>query len=139
MSKVDAEFIRRLVAEQCNEVAAAVRRNHGYEEFAMDYAELARQVSKSLGRDKATKQRLLMRNPGLAFALDAGEVEGMSAAELAARECKERKLEYGDNDPIAVLDAFHAGVAHARSGGRPSGMDGAAGSSFMDKYLSGTE
>jgi hypothetical protein len=102
------------------------------------YAELARQVSKGLGRDHATKQRILARNPGLAFGLDAGEAAGMSSAELATRELKELGITAKNSDPVELLDAHHAGRDFARRGGRSGGMDG-AGDSFIDKYIAAKE
>lgn len=122
---------------------------------ALDAHDLATEVAKQFGRDNARKQRILARSPHLAYALDAGEFEGMSALELAMRELKEIGHDPGQNDPIAILDAHHAGRKHARDqlanigsvkGGAASfnrligGAGGASdaregGKSIVDKYL----
>jgi len=140
MSKVDAEFIRRLVAEQFAGVAASVRRHHGYEEkFAMDqYAELAAKVGKQLGRDRAAKERIVTRSPSVFFSMDAGEYAAASATELATRELSALGITARNSDPVELLDAHHAGRDFARRGGRTSGMDGAT-PNFIDTYLAEKE
>ncbi len=136
MSQVDAEFIRRLVAEKCAEVVAKIGRDHSYEVFAMDqYAELAATVGKQLGRDRASKERIVARSPYAFDGMDAGEYAGASAAELAQRELKALGITPKNSDPIELLDAHHAGRDFARRGGRSGGGMDAAGDSYLDRYL----
>ncbi len=106
----------------------------------MNYAELAAQVGKALGRDNSKKQRIVQRSPHIFGAMDAGELEQASARELATRELKELGVEAGDNDPTALLDAHHAGREFERKragGGRPRWAQDSAsgGDSFIDRYL----
>jgi hypothetical protein len=101
-------------------------------------------VGKASRRDAVQVQRIVTRSPGVFCAMDADELGTASPRALAARECKERKIPYGDSDdPVVVLDAFHAGVAHARSqsgarDGRRSSAD-SAGTSLVDRYIAGKE
>jgi hypothetical protein len=114
--------------------------------------DIAREVAKHLSRDNARKTRILQRSPYVFAAMDAGELSQASSHELAARELKELGIEPGDNDPLAILDAHHAGRTYARDkisfagikggaasakgllGGDGSAHDSADGS-FVDRYL----
>jgi hypothetical protein len=97
------------------------------------HEELARQVAKNLGRDNARKQRILAACPSL-YAIDAAELNQMSARELATEELKQYGIKVSDaSDPVEVRDAFHAGRLHERRGPKASGMDSAS-PSFVDKY-----
>lgn len=135
MSKVDAAFIERLVAEKFAPVVATLRRTRGNEEFvAMDYVELAAQVGKQLGRDRAAKERIVSRSPFAFSGLDAAEFAGASAAELAKRELAALGIKPdGRSVEEQLLDAHHAGRDFARRGGRTGSMDGTT--SIVDKYL----
>ena len=65
--------------------------------------------------------------------MDAEQLGQASSRELATRELKELGIDCGDNDPVAMLDAHHAGRAYARDGGRaPGGMDSAGNSAISD-------
>lgn len=103
------------------------------------YAELARQVSKALGGDRARKQRILEGSPHLAYSLDAAELEAMSSGELARRELKGYGIKVSDSsDPLEVREAFHAGRLQERqraAGVRPAAMDGSKTPNFLDAYL----
>ncbi len=93
------------------------------------YSELAKQVSRDLGRDRGRKQAILARSPHLGYALDAGTYEGMSSRELAQRELSELGIKPDDRSvEEQLLDAHHAGRKHARDGGgnRQSAHDSAA-------------
>jgi hypothetical protein len=139
MSKVDAEFIDRLVTEKFATVVATVRRTRGNEVFAMDqYAELAATVGKQLGRDRAAKERIVARSPFAYSGMDAAEYAGASAAELATRELKALGITPKNSDPVELLDAHHSGRDFARRGGRTGSMDG-AGETFVDRYLNSKE
>jgi hypothetical protein len=117
-------------------------------------SDLASEVAKQLGRDNAIKQRIFARSPGVFSAMDAEEFGRASSVELAARELKELGIEPGDNDPLAILDAHHAGRQFARDylipgntltgGNRIAGNNGNkliggsasdSADSFVDKYL----
>jgi hypothetical protein len=87
-------------------------------------ADIAREVTKQLVRDNAHRQRILQRSPHVFSAMDAGEVAQASSRELAARELKALGIDCADNDPVALLDAHHAGRQYARDGGKRAGMDG---------------
>lgn len=88
------------------------------------YAADAQEVARNLRRDEAVKARILAHSPHLAYAIDAAELAGMSARELASRELKELGIEPGDNDPVALLDAHHAGREAARRQAWGSAHDG---------------
>jgi hypothetical protein len=66
--------------------------------------------------------------------MDAEQIGQASSRELAMRELKELGIDCGDNDPVAMLDAHHAGRAYARDGKR-AGMDSAgnSGQALSDK------
>lgn len=136
MSKVDPEYIDRLVTEKFATVVATLRHTRGNEVFAMDqYAELAATVGRQLNRDRAAKERIVRRSPDNFSGMDAGEYAGASAAELATRELKALGITAKNSDPIELLDAHHAGRDFARRGGRTAGsMDGAA-ETFVDRYI----
>ncbi len=106
------------------------------------FAQLAERVSQSLGRDNSRKQRIFHRSPHVFAAMDADELSQASSSEMARRELKELGIDSGDNDPVAILDAHHAGRKYARDGGKPLGMEGgrtlamdSTGSSALDRYL----
>jgi hypothetical protein len=80
---------------------------------ALDAAEMARFI----GRDNAIKQRIVQRNPWFFAAMDTEELGAASSRQLAERELKELGIEVGDNDPVALLDAHHAGRAFVRARG----------------------
>lgn len=82
---------------------------------ARAYAADAAAIARNLRRDEAVKQRILARSPALAFAIDAVEAAGMSAAELATRELKDLGITPKNSDPVELLDAHHAGREHARN------------------------
>jgi hypothetical protein len=129
--------------------AAKIARRPGHLES------LAQSISRALGRDNGRKQRIFARSPGVFSSMDAQELGAASSAELAARELKALGIEPGDNDPLAILDAHHAGRQFARDylipgghltgGNRIAGNNGnkliggsasdSAGESFVDKYL----
>lgn len=109
------------------------------------YSSAASAVAKSLRKDNAIKDRIVARSPYVFSGMDAEEYGQASAAELATRELKELGITPKNSDPVELLDAHHAGRAHARAQGRGvhgvavkssvmEGMD-ASGNSFMDKYL----
>jgi hypothetical protein len=121
-----------------------------------DVASLAQLVAQALGRDGAVKQRIYARSPGVFSGMDAMEFGQASSRELAERELKELGIEVGDNDPVQLLDAHHAGRKYARDylipGGNLTGgnripgnngnrllgdsaSDAREGGSFIDKYL----
>jgi hypothetical protein len=100
--------------------------------------DIAREVAKNLGLDQGRKQRILQRSPYVFAAMDAEAVAQASSRELATRELKELGIDCGDNDPVAILDAHHAGRQYARDcltpGGRTAGMDSAV-DSIVDRYI----
>jgi hypothetical protein len=118
---------------------------------------LAQSISLALGRDNARKQKIFTRSPGVFSGMDAEEFGRASSVELAARELKALGIDPGDNDPLAILDAHHAGRKFARDyqipggnltgGNRIAGNNGnkliggsasdSASESFLDKYLEG--
>ena len=99
------------------------------------FAELAKQVSKGLGRDNARKQRILARSPGAFAGMDSAEYASMSSRELAARELKELGISVGqDDDPEKMLDMHHAGRQWARDRARGSASDSAE-PDFLANYL----
>ncbi|HUN74379.1 MAG TPA: hypothetical protein VMU40_07685 [Steroidobacteraceae bacterium] len=103
------------------------------------FAELARQVSKGLGRDNAVKERIVQRSPHVFYGMDAEAAGQASAAELAARELRELGITPRNSDPVELLDAHHAGRDYARNAGDGrrslSGARDSAGDSFVDRYL----
>ncbi|HEX3915535.1 MAG TPA: hypothetical protein VHW71_18705 [Steroidobacteraceae bacterium] len=97
--------------------------------------DIARVVGEQLSRDNASRQRILARSPYVFGSMDAAEVTTASSRELALRELKELGIEdCADNDPVALLDAHHAGRQFARDGGKRAGMD-SAGESAADRLL----
>lgn len=125
---------------------------------AMDLHDLAATVHQSLRRDNARRERILARSPHLASVMDAVELAQASSHELAVRELKELGIDGAGNDPVALLDAHHAGREWVRNGGiRILGGTGArllggaapstaqfsaqdsAGDSFMTRYLAGKD
>lgn len=107
-----------------------------------DYADLAAAVGRQLGRDRAHKERIVARSPGVFAAMDTEELGAASSRELAARELRELGIEVGDNDPVALLDAHHSGRDFARRGGQDgrrssSGALDSAGDTFIDRYTRG--
>jgi hypothetical protein len=118
-------------------------------------ADIAREVGKQLGRDNGHKQRIWQRSPHVFSSMDAEELGQASARELAARELKELGIDFGDHDPVAILDAHHGGRQYARDrspadggpimGGKPDRIFNPLGSSHdasegtgnqsLDKYL----
>ena len=101
------------------------------------FAELARQVSKGLGRDNAVKERIVQRSPHVFYGMDAEAAGQASAAELAARELRELGITPKNSDPVELLDAHHAGRDYARNArdGRRSFAADSAPASFLDAYL----
>jgi hypothetical protein len=87
--------------------------------------DIARVVGRQLGRDNESRQRILARSPYVFGSMDAAELTTASARELAARELSELGIDCADNDPVALLDAHHAGRQYARDGGKRAGMDSA--------------
>jgi hypothetical protein len=117
-----------------------------------NFADLANEVARQLGRDNVRKQRIFARSPHIFGGMDASELGQASSRELALRELKELGINIGeDDDPEKMLDMHHAGRAFARDrtpgsggpilGGKPSAIfnpsasDGHEGGSFVDKYL----
>jgi hypothetical protein len=107
-----------------------------------NFHDIAREVGKNLVRDNAHRQRIFQRSPHVFAAMDAEEVAQASSRELAMRELQELGIDNGDNDPLAILDAHHAGRQYARDGGgKPLGMEGNktlgmdSGNPSLDKYL----
>jgi hypothetical protein len=112
-----------------------------------NFANLATEVAKQLGRDQARKNRILQRSPYVFAAMDAAELSQASSRELAARELAELGIEVGDCDPVQLLDAHHAGRQWARDnmstkGGSAARLVGGGGSaqdssadSFVDRYM----
>jgi hypothetical protein len=118
-------------------------------------ADLAQQVALAIGRDEARKRVIYARSPGVFAAMDGNELGEASSVELAMRELKALGIEPGDNDPLAILDAHHAGRQWARDyqipgnrltgGNTIQGNNGnkliggsasdSAGDSFVDRYL----
>ena len=97
--------------------------------------DLAKEVAKHLGRDQGRKQHILQRSPHIFSAMDADEVGQASARELAVRELKDLGIDCGDNDPVALLDAHHAGRDYGRGGQRTAGGMDSAGPSWVDKLI----
>ncbi len=120
--------------------------------------EIARQAAENIVRDNARRERILARSPGVFSGMDADELAETPARELAARELRELKIT-PDSRSVEeqLLDAHHAGRAHARnlleaqglkfagdghrrsfSGARTDGMDFAC-DTFIDKYIQGDD
>lgn len=105
------------------------------------FESLAQQVARAFGRDNGRKQKIFERSPGVFTGMDAEEFGRSSSVELAARELKALGIDPGDNDPLAILDAHHAGRQFARDyqmtgGNRSTGSaSDSAGDSFIDKYI----
>jgi hypothetical protein len=103
--------------------------------------QLAATVSRQFARDESRKTRILQRSPYVFAAVDAEELSQASSRELATRELKELGIEAGANDPLAILDAHHAGRAYARGrnrlvgGGHPGSAQDASEDNFMNRYL----
>jgi hypothetical protein len=106
---------------------------------AGDVAAMVRQAARKIGRDSGVTQRIFARSPHIFSGMDAAELGAASPEEMAARELKELGIDPRDNDPVAILDAHHAGREYARQGRRGAGlnasMDGAS-QSWLDKYVS---
>jgi hypothetical protein len=105
---------------------------------ALDSAEVAQRVARSLRRDAAVKQRIINRSSWFYAAMDQQELGEASGRELAARELKELGIEVGDNDPLALLDAHHSGRQWARDNGKKlqgSASDAADTPNFLSEYL----
>lgn len=102
----------------------AYLRGRREEEARIVVSDIARQVADHLGRDNGRKQRIFQRSPHVFAAMDAEELGTASARELAMRELQEVGFDCGDNDPVAILDALHAGRQFERLGGLPA-MDSA--------------
>ena len=108
---------------------------------ASSVADLAQQVALAIGRDEARKRVIYARSPGVFAAMDGNELGEASSVELAMRELKTLGIDPGDNDPLAILDAHHAGRQFARDyqmtgGNRSTGSaSDSAGDSFIDKYI----
>jgi hypothetical protein len=117
------------------EIRSAAKKGRSAVDAMPDLASISREVAKNLGLDQGRKQRIFQRSPHVFAAMDAEEVAQASSRELAMRELQELGIDCGDNDPVAILDAHHAGRQYARDGGkRPAGMD-SAGDSVVDRYL----
>ena len=133
IDKTSQDYIDGRNAEDAR-IAARDRRRAALDAHP-SVADLAKEVAKNLGRDQGRKQRILQRSPHVFAAMDAEEAAQASSRELAVRELQELGIDCGDNDPVAILDAHHAGRQYARDGGkRPAGMD-SAGESIVDRYL----
>lgn len=121
---------------------------------SLTMSEIVRDVSKSLMKDQARKQRIFQRSPNVFSAMDAEALATASARELATRELKDLGIDCGDGDPVQLLDMHHAGRAYARdqqipgnrlAGGNKvaipgekllgEGMDSAG--DYIDRYLQG--
>jgi hypothetical protein len=119
-----------------------------------NFESLAQTVARALGRDNGRKQKIFERSPGVFSSMDAEELGRMSSTEMAARELKALGVDPGENDPVAILDAHHAGRQFARDyqipgghltgGNRIQGNNGNkliggsasdSAESFVDKYL----
>jgi hypothetical protein len=87
----------------------------------VDFASLAQSVASALVRDNGRKQRIVARSPGIFSSMDAKEFGEASSTELARRELKALGIDPGDNDPLMILDAHHAGRKHARDYEIPGG------------------
>jgi hypothetical protein len=127
MTEKSAAYYEGVREEQARQTAKAL---------GLNPAALAQQVARNIAKDELAKRRIFSR--GLTFSVDAAEeVAEMSARELAARELKSLGIEPGDNDPVALLDAHHAGRQYERTKGvLGSARDSASsGGSFLDKYL----
>jgi hypothetical protein len=113
---------------------------------------LAQHIAQDLARDNGRKQKLFARSPSFFSSMDAEEFGRASSIELAVRELQALGIEPGDNDPLAILDAHHAGRKFARDLLNPNAVKGGAGSlnklkggsgeaqdadepSFIDNYL----
>jgi hypothetical protein len=98
--------------------------------------DIARVVGEQLGRDNASRQRILARSPFVFCSMDAAEVATTSSRELALRELKELGIDCADNDPVALLDVHHQGRQYARDGGKRAGMDSGE-RTWVDKIFLG--
>ena len=95
-------------------------------------ADIVSEVARQVGRNQGANSTSYTLAAHLA-AHGCGEVAQASSREFATRELKELGIDCGDNDPVAMLDAHHAGRAYARDGGRaPGGMDSAGNSAISD-------
>jgi len=105
---------------------------------------LAHRVARAMGRDNARKQRIFARSPNVFSGMDAEELGRASSVELAMRELGALGIDPKENDPLAILDAHHAGRQWARDNQRPGGAriggsaSDSAGDSFLDRYLNET-
>ena len=129
-----------VVRDETARFIAAKKRAGAALDANLNLPEIARQVADHLGRDNARKQRVYQRSPHVFSAMDAEELAQASSREMAIRELTELGIDCGDNDPVAILDAHHAGRQYARDGGRSAGMDSAAAGSaqaLIDKIFNG--
>jgi hypothetical protein len=90
-----------------------------------NFSEIAASVAKHLSRDDARKSAIIAANPQVFYALDAGELDQMSASEAAARTLKERgvRLNTGE-DGLRALELFNAGMDWGRGAARFGGQPG---------------
>jgi hypothetical protein len=90
-----------------------------------NFAELAASVAKHLSRDDAKKSAVIAANPDHFYALDARELDEMSASEAATRTLKERgvRLNTGE-DGLRALELFNAGMDWGRGSARFNGATG---------------
>jgi len=82
--------------------------------YNAEAASLAQEVSRHLRRDDGCKRKIFARSPGVFAGMDAAEFAGASSIELSMRELKALGIDPGDNDPLAILDAHHAGRQFAK-------------------------
>ena len=111
-----------------------------------NFAELAASVAKHLSRDDAKKAAIIAANPQHFYAMDAAQLDQMSAGEVAAETLKKRgvRLEPGE-DAERMLVVHSMGVDYGRARARNGGANGSWGmdgredgiSAIMEKYITG--
>ena len=122
------------------QIRSAAKEGRSAVDAMPDLASISREVAKNLGRDQSRKQRIFQRSPHVFVAMDAEAVAQASSCELAMRELQALGIDCGDNDPVAMLDAHHAGRQYARdcqTPGNRAGMDNAD-DSIVDRYIQST-
>ena len=92
------------------QIRSAAKEGRSAVDAMPDLASISREVAKNLGRDQSRKQRIFQRSPHVFVAMDAEAVAQASSRELAMRELQALGIDCGDNDPVAILDAHHAGA-----------------------------
>jgi hypothetical protein len=101
--------------------------------------EIAQRVASSLARDEGRKRAIYARSPDVFSGMDGNEFGEASSVSLAIRELKALGIDHGENDPLAILDAHHAGRKFARDSGIIGGFSGIKGGREAAQRLIGGE